>query len=158
MNLSPHFTLEEFTNSPTAKARGIPNIPNPERLKNMMDLAQTILEPVRAHFGKPIKINSGYRSPELNQAIGGSTTSQHSNGQAVDFEIDGISNAEVAEWITNNLPYDQCILEFWVANAGPNAGWIHVSYKRGGFNRKQKLIAFKNGSKTVYQKVDKFPT
>lgn len=157
MNISTHFTLEEMINSPTAKEKGINNMPGPAVLVNLTNVAQSILEPVRAHFGKPIKINSGYRSPELNTAIGGSATSQHCTGEAVDFEIEGISNKEVAEWVTNNLKYDQCILEFWVSSEGPNSGWVHVSLKKNGMNRKQKLIAFKNGKKTVYQNVQTYP-
>lgn len=156
MNLSPHFTLDEFINSPTAKAKGISNSPTAEHLKNMIELAQAILEPVREHFGKPIKINSGYRSPELNKAIGGASSSQHCNGQAVDFEIEGIPNRDVAEWLTKNLIFDQCILEFWIAKEA-NSGWVHASYKKGGINRKQKLVAQKNGVKTVYQVVTTFP-
>jgi len=155
MNISAHFTLHEFINSPTAKAKGISNSPSGEHLKNLIDLAQNILEPVRAHFNQPVKINSGYRSPELNTAIGGSATSQHCNGQAVDFEIPGVSNKEVADWITKNLVFDQCILEFWVSG-DTNSGWVHVSLKKSG-NRKQKLVAFKNGKKTVYQTVKVYP-
>lgn len=157
MQLSKHFSLAEFTNSPTAKSKGISNTPNQEQIANMTQLALHVLEPVREHFGKPVKINSGFRSATLNIAIGGSSSSQHCQGRAADIEIQGVSNRDIAVWITENLQFDQCILEFWVASQGPNSGWVHVSLKKPGLNRREKLIAYKNGRKTVYQKVTKYP-
>ena len=148
--LTEHFTLEEFTNSPTAKSKKINNEPTKEHLENLKFVAKKILEPVRKKFGKPVTINSGYRSEILNKAVGGSRTSQHCNGEAVDFEINGVSNKEVAEWVTLNIEYDQCILEFYNPKEGTNSGWVHVSLKRDGKNRKQKLTALKDGKKTVY--------
>lgn len=156
MNLTPHFTLKELTESPTAKAKGIDNTPTPEHLSNMKHVCEKILEPVRAYFKKPVQVNSSYRSPALNRAIGGSSTSQHVNGQAVDFEIPGISNKTVADWVSENLEFDQIILEFYKPEEGVNSGWVHVSLKKEGGNRKQKLVALKDGSKTVYKPVNDF--
>lgn len=155
MQLSKHFSLQEFTYSPTAVARKIRNEPGPEHLANLKLLVEKVLEPIREHFGKPVKVNSGYRSPALNRAVGGSLTSQHSNGQAADIEIDGIANAVLAQWISENLEYDQLILEFYNPNEGPSSGWVHVSYSSTN-NRKEKLIALKNGRKTTYTKVARF--
>ena len=156
MNVTEHFTLAELTRSPTARKYGIDNSPTPEHIENMRAVCEKILEPVRAHFGKPVTINSSYRSPALNNRVGGSKTSQHCNGEAVDFEIPGISNKVVADWIGDNLVFDQVILEFWAPGGDPNQGWVHASIKRNGQNRNQKLIASKNGSRTVYTAVNDF--
>ncbi len=153
--LTEHFTVEELTASPTAKAKGIANTPTPEHLENMRYVCEKILEPVRNHFGKPVTINSSYRCPALNKAVGGSTTSQHVNGEAVDFEIQGISNKVVADWVSENLEFDQVILEFYV-EGDKNSGWVHASIKKGGGNRKQKLIAKKDGSSTKYLPTNDF--
>jgi hypothetical protein len=147
--LTEHFTVEELTASPTAKAKGIDNTPTPEHLANMKYCCEKIIEPVRAHFGKPVKINSSYRCPALNKAVGGSTTSQHVSGQAIDFEIVGISNKEVADWVADNLEFDQVILEFHV-EGDKNSGWVHASIKKVGGNRKQRLLARKDGKSTQY--------
>lgn len=147
--LTEHFTVEELTASPTAKAKGIANVPTAEHLANMKYCCEKILEPVRTHFGKPVKINSSYRCPALNKAVGGSTTSQHVNGQAIDFEIEGISNKVLADWVSENLEFDQVILEFYV-DGDKNSGWVHASIKKEGGNRKQKLIAKKDGKSTKY--------
>jgi putative chitinase len=144
--LSEHFTLEELTVSPTAKKLGLPNTPTAEHIANMKHVCEKILEPVRAHFGKPVKINSSYRSPAVNKAVGGSATSQHSNGEAVDFEIEGVPNKTLADWVADNLEFDQVILEFYNAKDGANSGWVHASIKRNGQNRKQRLIATKSKS------------
>nr|BAR19922.1 peptidase M15 [uncultured Mediterranean phage uvMED] len=136
MNLSKHFTLEEFEKSQTATRKGITNKAGSGEIKNLGDLCYEVLEPVRAKFDKPVTITSGYRSPELSEAIGSKATSQHCSGEAVDFEIAGVSNLQVALWLTNNCSFDQCILEFYTGEA--NSGWIHVSYKEGS-NRKQVL-------------------
>jgi hypothetical protein len=153
--LTEHFTVEELTASPTAKAKGIPNTPTPEHLENMKYVCEKILEPVRTHFGKAVTINSSYRCPALNKAVGGSTTSQHVNGEAVDFEIQGISNKVVADWVSENLEFDQVILEFYV-EGDKNSGWVHASIKKGGGNRKQKLIAKKDGTSTKYVPTNDF--
>lgn len=136
MQLSKHFTLEEFEKSQTATRKGIKNKAGSGEIKNLGDLCYEVLEPVRAKFDKPVTITSGYRSPELSEAIGSKATSQHCSGEAVDFEIAGVSNLQVALWLTNNVNFDQCILEFWTGEA--SSGWIHVSYKDGS-NRKQVL-------------------
>jgi hypothetical protein len=147
--MSDHFTIKELTYSDTAIRLGIDNSPTDQVLINLQNVCQFILEPVRNHFDKPITITSGYRSPELCKAIGSSATSQHTFGQAVDFEILGIPNKEVSDWIVNHLDYDQCILEFWKAEE-PNSGWVHCSYKPSG-NRKMYLRAFKANNRTVYE-------
>lgn len=155
--LTEHFTLEELIVSPTAKRLRLPNIPSPEHIANMKYVCEKILEPVRAHFGKPVQINSSYRAPMVNKAVGGSKTSQHSNGEAVDFEIPGISNKAVADWVADNLEFDQVILEFYSAKDGANSGWVHASIKRNGANRKQRLIASKSKSGgTTYTPVKDF--
>lgn len=155
--LTANFTLEELIVSPTAKRLGLPNTPSPEHIANMKYVCEKILEPVRAHFGKPIQINSSYRAPLVNKAVGGSKTSQHSNGEAVDFEIPGISNKVVADWVGDNLEFDQVILEFYNAKDGANSGWVHVSIKRNGANRKMRMIASKSKSGgTTYTTVKDF--
>jgi hypothetical protein len=148
-NLSEHFTIKELTYSDTAIRLGIDNSATDEVLVNLQNVCQFILEPVRNYFNKPITITSGYRSPELCKAIGSSVTSQHTFGQAVDFEILGIPNKEVSDWIVNHLDYDQCILEFWKAEE-PNSGWVHCSYKPSG-NRKMYLRAFKGNGRVIYE-------
>ena len=148
MQLSKHFKLEEFEKSMTATRKGIENKAGSGEIKNLTDLCYGVLEPVRAKFEKPIIVTSGYRSPELCEAIGSKKTSQHTRGEAVDFELPNISNLQVALWIENNCDYDQLILEFWKEDEGANSGWVHCSYKEGS-NRKQVLTfdgkEFKNG-------------
>ena len=136
MQLSKHFTLEEMEKSQTATRKGIKNKAGSGEIKNLGDLCYEVLEPVRVKFDKPVTITSGYRSPELSEAIGSKSTSQHCKGEAVDMEVIGVSNLQVALWIQNNVDFDQLILEFWTGEA--NSGWIHVSYKDGS-NRKQVL-------------------
>ena len=130
MQLSKHFKLEEFEKSTTATRKGIENKAGSGEIKNLTDLCYGVLEPVRAKFDKPITITSGYRSPELCEAIGSKPTSQHTKVEAADFELAGISNLQVALWIQNNCDFDQLILEFW-KDDDPNAGWIHCSFKEG---------------------------
>jgi len=155
--LSEHFSLAELIVSPTAKRLGLSNVPTQEHIANMTYVCEKILEPVRAHFGKPVQINSSYRAPLVNKAVGGSKTSQHSNGEAVDFEIPGVSNKEVADWVADNLEFDQVILEFYNAKDGANSGWVHASIKRNGQNRKMRMIASKSKSGgTVYTTVKDF--
>ena len=137
MQLSKHFTLSEMEKSQTAVRKGISNKAGSGEIKNLTDLCYEVLEPVRIKFDKPVIITSGYRSPELCEAIGSKSTSQHAKGQAVDFEIAGVSNLQVALWIQNNCDFDQLILEFW-KDDDPNAGWVHCSFKEGS-NRKQVL-------------------
>ena len=150
MQLSKHFKLHEFEKSATAIRLGIKNKAGSGEIKNLTDVCYEILEPVRAKFDeKPVMITSGYRSEELCEAIKSSKTSQHTKGQAVDFEIAGVSNLEVALWIQNNCNYDQLILEFWKEeDEDPNSGWVHCSFVEGS-NRKQVLTfngrEYKNG-------------
>ena len=138
MQLSKHFTLEEFTKSMTAQRKGLDNTPGAGDIKNLEDLCYEVLEPVRNHFDKAVTITSGYRSEALCEAIGSKKTSQHAKGQAADFEIYGIPNIKVCYWIQNNCDFDQLILEFYSPD-DPAAGWVHVSYNEKGSNRKQVL-------------------
>ena len=157
MKLSENFSLKEVVRSSTAKKLGIDNTPNEEHLQNLQVVVNEIAQPLRDHFGKPVRINSGYRSPALNDAIGGSKKSQHSKGEALDLEIDGVSNLEVADWICDNCDYDQVILEFYNPAEGPNSGWVHASCKENlDENRKRNLIALKDGKKTVYVMTEDF--
>jgi putative chitinase len=140
--LTEHFTLAEMIVSPTAKRLGIPNTPTAEHIENMRYCCEKILEPVRAKFG-PVTINSSYRAPLVNKAVGGSATSQHVNGQAIDFEVKGVDNKKVADWVADNLEFDQVILEFYSAG-DKNSGWVHASIKKGGGNRKMRMVATKS--------------
>ncbi len=146
MQLSPNFTLAEMIVSQTASRKNINNMPVDAYIRNLSKLCINVLEPIRAHFGKPVIISSGYRCDKLNKAIGGSTTSQHSYGEAADFTVQGFSNLEVCKWISKNLPFDQLIYEFG------ESGWIHVSYSPR--MRKDVLRAVKQKKmgilKTVY--------
>ena len=149
MRISKNFWLSELTKSPTAERFGISNEPSKEHLVNLTVVTHEILQPVREHFGV-ITVNSGYRSPTLNTKVGGSKTSQHCNGEAVDFEQLGTSNPEVAKWITKNLDWDQIILEFY-KKGEPNSGWIHCSYKKDGTNRRKITTALVVNGKTTYK-------
>ena len=149
MKLSKNFKISEYTKSQTAIRKGIDNSLSEDHLKSAMKLFEKVVQPVRENFG-PTVINSGYRSPELNKAIGGSKTSQHCKGEAVDLECVNASNADVARWIESNLNFDQLILEFYTPG-DPRSGWVHVSYKDGK-NRKSVLTASKVKGKTVYTK------
>lgn len=149
--LSEHFSLKELTRSETATRKGIDNTPSPDHLHNLSLVCKNILEPVRNHFGKPVQINSAYRGPKLNAAVGGSSKSQHCNGEAVDFEIDGFPNPDLAKWVVENCDFDQVILEFYDPKEGPNSGWVHASYASSGKQRKQVLTAVTEGGKTVYK-------
>jgi hypothetical protein len=147
MQISKHLSLAEVSRSETAKRRGINNTPSGEHLANFKLLAENIFEPIREHFGVPIHISSGYRSKELNSAIGGSLSSQHCEGQAIDIDMDsstnGVTNKMVFDFIKDNLNFDQLINEF-------NYSWVHVSFDSSGKQRKQILNAIKSGGKTSY--------
>ena len=152
MRLSQNFTLAEMIKSQTAERKGINNNPNEDNIENLQRLCEHILQPVRDHYGKVVSVSSGFRSPELCVAIGSSTTSQHASGQAADFEIYGVSNKVLADYIADNLDFDQLILEFWKPEE-PNSGWVHCSYKGADQNRKQYLRAIKDANgRTAYQK------
>lgn len=149
MQLSKNFTMAEFIKSDTATKLGIDNTPEGEHLENAKALFENVVQKVRDHFG-PTVINSGYRSPELNEAVRGSKTSQHCHGQAADIEVPGVANAEVAQWIVDNCDFDQVILEFYTPGI-PDSGWVHVTYKNPEDNRKSVLTAMKEDGKTVYK-------
>jgi hypothetical protein len=127
MKLSDHFYLSELTKSSTAERQGITNEPDEEQIQNLTLVCDKILEPVRSYYGIPFIPNSGFRCLELNRAIGSSDKSQHTTGEAVDFEVPGISNKEVALWVKENCEYDQLILEFY-KEGQPASGWVHCSY------------------------------
>ena len=148
MELSKNFTLNELTKSQEAIRLGIDNTPNEEQIKNLKILCEKILQPLRDYYGMPLSISSGYRSAALCEVIGSSAKSQHTKGQAADFEIFGIPNKEIADFIVENFDYDQCILEFWNENE-PNSGWVHCSYSLNA-NRKQYLKAEKLNGRIVY--------
>jgi putative chitinase len=150
VKLSTHFYLKDFIKSETATRKRIDNTPTLTHLENLKQVCEHILEPVYANFKKPIRINSAYRGPKLNKAVGGSAKSQHCNGEAVDFEIDGVPNPVLAAWVANNLNFDQIILEFYNPKEGPNSGWVHCSYKKNN-NRKSILTAVNVKGKTVYK-------
>ena len=151
MNLTKNFSLSELTKSQTAERKGIDNTPSPEHQENLKSLCMAILQPVRDHFSKVVTISSGYRSPELCTAIGSKITSQHAKGQAADFEIFGVSNKALADYIDSELHYDQLILEYW-NESDPNSGWVHCSFSEGN-NRKQYLRAYKEDGKTKYEPI-----
>ena len=153
MQLSKNFSLEELTKSQTATRKGIDNTPSPEHQANLQSLCTAILQPIRDHFSKVVTVSSGYRSQELCLAIGSKTTSQHAKGEAADFEIFGVSNKELADYIHEHLDYDQLILEYW-KESDPNSGWVHCSYSEGN-NRNQYLKAYKDeNNKTCYQPME----
>ena len=149
MKLTENFSLNELTKSQTAERKGINNTPSTEHQENLKSLCEMILQPIRDHFGQVVSVSSGYRSPELCVAIGSSTQSQHARGEAADFEIFGVSNKELADWINENLYYDQLILEYW-KESDPNSGWVHCSFSLNG-NRKQYLRAYKENGATKYE-------
>jgi zinc D-Ala-D-Ala carboxypeptidase len=149
MQLSENLSLAEVIRSETAKRKGVSNMPTPEHIENFKKLADNIFQPIRKHFGKPIHISSGYRSAALNKAIGGAASSQHCTGEAIDIDMDGtaITNAQVFNYIKDNLNFDQLIWEFGTTS---NPDWVHVSYESTGKQRKQVLKAVKSGGKTSY--------
>ena len=151
MKLSANFTLSELTKSQTAVRKNIKNEPSTAHVENLINLAETVLQPVRDHFGKPVVISSGYRSPELCEAIGSSAKSQHAKGEAADFEIPGVDNMQLATWINKNTDFDQLILEFYEPG-DPNSGWVHCSAVREG-SRAQVLKASKVGGRTKYENI-----
>jgi zinc D-Ala-D-Ala carboxypeptidase len=150
MQISKHLSLAELIRSDSAKRLGINNTPTPEHLENFKLLADKVFEPIREYFKSPIHISSAYRSKELNKAIKGSLTSQHCEGKAIDIDMDGsasgVSNADVFNYIKDNLVFDQLIWEF---GGNKNPDWVHVSYNEGK-NRKQILKAEKVKGKTIY--------
>jgi zinc D-Ala-D-Ala carboxypeptidase len=148
MKLSKNLSLAEVTKSTTAKRLGIDNTPDDWTTENLRQVAINIFQPLRDSFKCPIYVSSGYRSPELNTAIGGSVRSQHVEGRALDLDADvfgNCTNSQIFQYIKNNLEFDQLIWEFGDEN---NPDWVHVSYVYDGINRKRCLRAYKddNGS------------
>ena len=149
MKLSKNFSLPEMTKSQTAIRKGIKNEPSTEHVENLIHLAKTVLQPIRDEFGRPVVISSGYRSPELCEAIGSSSKSQHAKGEAADFEIPGMDNKVLAEWIKENCDYDQLKLELYT-EGDPNSGWVHCSISKTQ-PRRERLIAKRVDGKTQYE-------
>ena len=154
MKLSKYFTLKEVIKSETAVRKGIDNTPDVKVISQLKSICRNILDPIRKHYGKPIRVTSGYRCVELNKAIGGSSRSQHcalNNDAAIDFEFYDMNMdlEEVFKWITeeSKLPFDQCIAEFLPE------GWIHISYKNIGKNRCKITRAKKVSGKTRYEQL-----
>ena len=148
MKLTANFSLEEMTKSETALRFGLDNTPNDQELSNLVALCESVLQPIRDHFGKGVKVNSGFRDPEVNAKVGGSKTSDHCKGMAADIEIPGVANADLAQFIVDNMTFRQVILEFYTPGI-PDSGWVHVSYDITD-NKKQVLTATKQNGKTVY--------
>jgi hypothetical protein len=148
MQLTNNFSLKELTTSETATRKGLDNTPNETVTANLKTLAENILQPVREHYGKSVKVNSGYRSPEVNASVGGSKTSDHCKGQAADIEITGVANGDLAKYIAENYKFTQVILEFYTQGI-PDSGWVHVSYDANDL-KCQTLTAVKKDGKTVY--------
>lgn len=149
MQLSKNLALAEVMRSETAKRKGISNMPTPEHIENFKLLAENVFQPIRDHFGVPIILSSGYRSKALNTAVGGALSSQHCTGEAIDIDMDGttVKNADVFNFIKDNLNFDQLIWEF---GTNDNPDWVHVSYESTGKQRKQILKAVKSGKGTSY--------
>lgn len=145
IRLSKNLMLTEMTRSESGKRRGVSNQPTPAHIENMKILAEKVFQPIRDHFKTPIRISSGYRSRELNAIIGGSQTSQHSEGKAIDIDMDGtkITNKQIFDFIRQNLEFDQLVNEF-------DYSWVHVSFNLGK-NRKQVLEAYRVNGKTFYR-------
>lgn len=147
--LSANFSLHELSKSETALRMGFDNTPTKEAEAHLKLLCDNILQPVRDHYKKGVKVNSAYRSPESNAAVGGSKTSDHCKGMAADIEIPGVANAELAEYIKANYKFTQLILEFYTPGI-PDSGWVHVSYDPNNL-KSQCLTAVKENGKTVYK-------
>lgn len=147
MNLSDHFTLSEFTRSETASRYGLSNQPGQTEIERMRALCLNVLEPIRAHFGVPITVSSGYRSPQVNRKIGGSSSSQHMYGEAADLNVWGVNTTEVFDWIVfySGLHFDQCIHEF--------GSWVHISFTQRRENRYMALNAYRYAGRTRYDAV-----
>ena len=148
MQLTNNFSLAEMIKSDTALRHDMDNTPGEKEIENLKTLAEKVLQPVRDYFKTGVKVNSGYRHPEVNAKVGGSKTSDHCRGQAADIEIPGVPNADLAQWITENLDFTQVILEFYTQGV-PDSGWVHISYDPENL-KKQALTAVKQNGKTVY--------
>jgi len=149
MKLTQNFSLAEMTKSDTALRLDMDNTPGDEEIANLQALCENVLQPIRDAYGVGVKVNSGFRHPDVNGAVGGSKTSDHCKGMAADIEIPGVANADLAEWISENLEFRQLILEFYTPGV-PDSGWVHVSYNPDD-NKKQVMTAMKENGKTVYK-------
>ena len=153
MKLSNNLSVKEVTKSNTAKRFGIDNRPTIEHLQNLKAIALNIFQPARNHFKKPIFVSSGYRSEDLNEKIGGSKTSQHSKGQALDLDahtFGGLTNKKLFDFISEHLEFDQIIWEF---GTDEEPDWVHVSYVSSGINRGESLKAYKANGITKYKHI-----
>jgi zinc D-Ala-D-Ala carboxypeptidase len=150
MQLTNNFSLAEMVKSDTALRHDMDNTPGEAEIANLKTLCEKVLQPVRDKFQTGVKVNSGFRHPEVNAKVGGSKTSDHCKGQAADIEIPGVANADLAVWIMDNLTYTQLILEFYTPGV-PDSGWVHVSYDPANL-KKENLTATKQNGKTVYLK------
>mgnify|MGYP003113707433 FL=1 len=153
MKLSKNLSLAEVTKSVTAKRLGIDNTPDEWVTENLKSIAEHVFQPLRNHFGRPIYVSSGYRSADLNRAIGGSIRSQHVEGRALDLDADvfgRVTNSKIFEYIRENLTFDQLIWEFGDEN---NPDWVHVSYVHDGINRGRCLKACRDDKGKMYYKV-----
>jgi hypothetical protein len=146
--LTKNFSLAEMVKSETALRHDMENNPGSEEVNNLLNLCANVLQPIRDHYQKGVKVNSGYRSPDVNAKVGGSRTSDHCRGMAADIEIPGVPNADLARWIKDSLSYTQLILEFYTPGV-PDSGWVHVSYDPPNL-KKQDLTATRRDGKTVY--------
>jgi hypothetical protein len=144
MKLSANFSLAELTKT---NVRQFDNTPSMQVIDNLQLLVDNVLQPIRNKFG-PVTVTSGYRSPEVNKAIGGSATSDHCFGFAADFEVAGVDNKELARWVADNLKFKQLILEFYTKGV-PDSGWVHVSYDKNNLTQKV-MTASRVGGRTVY--------
>ena len=149
MKLTENFTLSEMVKSETALRHSLDNTPGDAEIANLKRLAENVLQPIRNHYRAGVKVNSGYRHPNVNAAVGGSRTSDHTRGQAADIEIPGVANADLATWISKNLKFTQLILEFYTPGI-PDSGWVHVSYNPADL-KCQVMTAMKENGKTVYK-------
>ena len=146
--MTKNFTLAEMCKSETALRHDMPNDPGEQEIAALKLLCEKVLQPVRDYYGMGVKVNSAYRHSDINQKVGGSRNSDHTRGQAADIEIPGVANAELAEWIRDNLEFRQLILEYYQTGV-PDSGWVHVSYVAED-NKKQVMTATKKDGKTVY--------
>ena len=147
--LTNNFSLHEMIKGETASRRDMDNYPHSDEvLANLTTLCEQVLQPLRDAYGVGIKVNSGYRSPDVNAAVGGSRTSDHCKGQAADIEIAGVPNAELAQYIADNFDYTQLILEYFTPGI-PDSGWVHVSYDSNNLKR-QVMTAVRQNGRTVY--------
>lgn len=149
MQLTENFSLAEMIKSETALRYDMDNTPGDAEIANLQALCENILQPVRTAYGRGVKVNSGFRHPEVNAKVGGSKTSDHCRGMAADIEIPGIPNHDLAKYISENFQFTQIILEFYTPGI-PDSGWVHVSYDANNLKR-QTLTAMKENGKTVYK-------